>query len=222
MTERQHRFITPSVIIACGCLIAMIAFGVRSTAGLFVTPVTETYGWGREIYGFAFAVQNLIWGVAQPLVGAFADKLGAVRVVIAGSVVYAAGVIIMAFADTVLLFNLGAGVLIGLGIAATSFAIIMPAFGRMVPPEKRSWAFGMATAASSMGQLVFAPLGQAFIAAFGWQMALVYLSVFLALMIPLVLPFMAAKDAEGNNAADEPAFSLPTVISQAFSHTSYL
>ncbi len=222
MTPPTNRFITPSLIIACGCLISMIAFGVRATGGLFVTPITETYGWGREIYGFAFAIQNLMWGIGQPLAGTFADRLGAVKVVLVGTLLYAAGLVVMAFGDTILLLNLGAGLLMGLGIAATSFSIIMPAFARMVPPEKRSWAFGMATAASSMGQLVFAPLGQAFISAFGWQIALVALAVFVALMIPLVLPFMAAKGQTSQTAAEEPSMALSAVITHAFGHTSYL
>lgn len=224
MTDTTARTFSPSLIIALGCLIAMIAFGVRSTGGLFAVPMIEANGWNREIFGMAFAIQNLAWGMVQPIAGAFADKLGSVRVVVFGTLVYGAGVIIMALSETALMLNIGAGVLMGIGIAATSFSIIMPAFARLVPAEKRSWAFGMATAATSAGQLVFAPLGHAFISAFGWQTALFLLAVFVALIIPLVLPFKAAEAGGKHQKAveDEPEFPLPEVVKLAFSHGSFV
>ncbi|NNE21065.1 MAG: MFS transporter [Rhizobiales bacterium] len=224
MTDTTARTFSPSLIIALGCLIAMIAFGVRSTGGLFAVPMIEANGWNREIFGMAFAIQNLAWGMVQPIAGAFADKLGSVRVVVFGTLVYGAGVIIMALSETALMLNIGAGVLMGMGIAATSFSIIMPAFARLVPAEKRSWAFGMATAATSAGQLVFAPLGHAFISAFGWQTALFLLAVFVALIIPLVLPFKAAEAGGKHQKAveDEPEFPLPEVVKLAFSHGSFV
>ncbi len=223
MTSTIQRPAPPlAMIIGLGCLICMIAFGVRSTPGLFAVPMTTEYGWSREAFGFAFAVQNLIWGIAQPFAGAFADRLGSVRVVVTGAVIYAAGVLLMAFGGNLATLNLGGGVLMGLGIATTSFSVIMPAFGRLVPENKRSWAFGMATAASSAGQLVFAPLGQQFISMFGWQMALVALTVFLALIIPMVLPFARAGTGEAPKVETDPALPLTTVIARAFGHPSYL
>ncbi|MDH3740244.1 MAG: MFS transporter [Hyphomicrobiales bacterium] len=224
MTDTTARAFSPSLIIALGCLIAMIAFGVRSTGGLFAVPMIEANGWNREIFGMAFAIQNLAWGIMQPIAGAFADKLGSVRVVMFGAVVYGAGVVVMALSETALMLNLGAGILMGIGIATTSFSIIMPAFARLVPPEKRSWAFGMATAATSAGQLVFAPLGHAFISAFGWQTALFLLAIFLALIIPLVLPFRAAEGGGRHQKAveNEPEFPLPEVVKLAFGHGSFV
>ena len=203
----------------------MVAFGVRSTAGLFAIPMIEANGWNREIFAFAFAIQNLIWGLAQPVVGAFADKLGSVRIVVIGAVLYAAGVIVMATATQPAVLTFGAGILMGLGIAMTSFSIIMPAFARMVPPDKRSWAFGMATAASSAGQLVFAPLGQAFITFYGWQIALFLLAGMLIFLIPMVIPFRAAESSgrrKNKDTLQEPKFPLPKVLTYAFRHTSYV
>jgi predicted MFS family arabinose efflux permease len=211
----------PEVVIVAGCLIALVCFGVRSTAGLFTAPISETHGWGREVYGFAMAMQNLVWGIAQPFVGMLADKFGPMRVVKTGALVYAAGLVLMSFAETPFVIMLGGGVLMGVGIATTSFAIVMAAFGRIVPPEKRSWAFGIATAASSMGQFVFAPIGHAFIAAYGWQVALLLLAGICLLMILFALPLGASKGgvARGEVEVD---MTLGKALRIAFGHTSFV
>jgi MFS family permease len=220
-SSQQSAPFNPTAVIVCGCLIAMIAFGVRSTMGLFNGPITEANGWGRETFGLAMALQNLIWGAAQPFAGAFADKFGSYRVIIAGAAIYAAGTAMMVIADTGPMMYLAGGLLMGLGIAMTSFSIIMAAFGRLVPPEKRSWSFGIATAASSMGQFVFAPLGQGFIAAFGWQNALLLLAATIAFMWLLVLPLRAAK---GGVARDETELdmSIGEALSRAIRHPSFV
>jgi predicted MFS family arabinose efflux permease len=218
----HSKALSPQLIIACGCLIAMIAFGVRSTVGLFVIPMGAEHGWDREVFGIAFAVQNLLWGIAQPIAAAFVDRLGSMRVVLVGTVFYASGALLMAFSTSPMMLTLGGGVLMGIGIATTSFSIIMPAFGRLLPAEQRSWAFGIATAASSVGQFVFAPLGQVFIANFGWQTAMVMLTAFLALLVPLVLPFGKAEKTGRDTAPGDVEMPLPTVISAAFGHPSFI
>ncbi|WIY51616.1 MFS transporter [Devosia sp. YIM 151766] len=174
----------PLVIIA-GCIIAAIGFGTRGSFGLFTLPVTEDLGLTREQWGMAMAIQNLVWGLAQPFAGGMADRYGAGRVLAIGGLVYAAGVLGMAFSPDTLTMTLTAGVVTGIGIAIASFGVVMAAFGRVVPAEKRSFIFGIATAASSAGQFIFAPVGQGFINAFGWQMALVYIAVILLLIVPL-------------------------------------
>ncbi len=174
----------PLVIIA-GCIIAAIGFGTRGSFGLFTLPVTEDLGLTREQWGMAMAIQNLAWGLAQPFAGAMADRYGSDRVLAVGGIVYALGVLGMAFSPDTLTMTLTAGVVTGVGIAIASFGVVMASFGRVVPAEKRSFVFGIATAASSAGQFIFAPLGQGFISAFGWQMALVYIAVLLLLIVPL-------------------------------------
>jgi predicted MFS family arabinose efflux permease len=174
----------PLVILA-GCIIAAIGFGTRGSFGLFTLPVTEDLGLTREQWGMAMAVQNLAWGIAQPFAGGMADKYGSGRVLAFGGLVYALGVLGMAFSPDTLTMTVTAGVVTGVGIAIASFGVVMAAFGRVVPAEKRSMVFGIATAASSAGQFIFAPLGQGFIAAFGWQMALVWIAAILLLIIPL-------------------------------------
>jgi MFS family permease len=154
---------SPTAIVVAGCLIAIITFGVRTTFGLFTAPLTDLRGWDREAFALAIAVQNLLWGLGQPFAGAVADRYGAGRVLAAGGLVYAAGVALMALSTSTGALTLTGGVLVGLGVAGGSFTIVIAAFARLVEPSKRSWAMGLATAAGSMGQFLFAPLGQGFI-----------------------------------------------------------
>jgi len=175
----------PAFVIAAGCLIALLNFGVRSGFGLFLEPISSTYGWGREIFALTIGIQTILWGAAQPFAGALADRFGYGRVLAIGGMLYAAGVALTVTASTPQMLYLTTGVLVGLGLAGCSFTVALAGIARMVSPEKRSWALGLGTAAGSMGQFVMVPLGQAFIAAYGWSMALLLLSLFALAIIPL-------------------------------------
>jgi predicted MFS family arabinose efflux permease len=205
------------VLILAGCILAVVTNGVRSSLGLFTLPLTSDLGISRESWGLALAVQNLVWGLVQPFSGALADKLGTARVLALGLVIYALGTIIMAFSTESTLIFLSAGIVVGAGIATSSFSIVMAAFGRRVPQEKRSLVFGVATAASSFGQFLFAPIGQQFISSFGWQMALLYLTVFLV----VALPFTMALRGKSTALVKETALPLGVALRRAFSHGSY-
>lgn len=211
----------PAVIIVAGCVVAMVNFGVRSTFGLFTTPISEAHAWPREIYSIAIALQNLLWGIATPIAGAFADRYGSARVLMTGAVFYAVGTIIMATAATPAMLYLGGGVLVGIGIAASSFGMVMAAFGRLVPPEKRSWAFGIATAAGSMGQFVFATSGGVLISAFGWYEALIILALCSLLIIIFAFPLMAQNTSKSAVPLGETEMSMREAIRQAFRNRSY-
>lgn len=217
----QRPAFNPMMVIAAGCLIAVIGNGIRSSMGLFNDPLTDMRGWSQETFGLAMALQNLVWGFMAPVAGILADKLGSMRVIMAGAILYAAGLVIMAYADTTSLFHLGSGVVMGIGVSLSAFPIVMAAFGRMVPADKRSWAFGIATAASSFGQFIFAPLGQAFIAAYGWQTALVIVAGFTASMLLIAMPLRADTDMKAA-AATEPDMTIGQSLKQAFGHGSYL
>lgn len=206
------------LIIVAGCIIAMISFGVRSTFGLFTLPVTAEFGWGREVYGLALALQNLVWGLVQPVAGGMADRYGTAKTLSAGAVLYAIGIIVMAAGGTEASLYIGGGILAGLGIGTASFAVVMAAFGRAVPQEKRSFVFGIATAASSAGQFVFAPIGQQFINAFGWQTTLLYFAVILLMIIPLSY---ALKGRTEHSAEDAQDMSVVETLRRAFKHPSY-
>ncbi len=189
---------TPLVVIVAGCLIAMVGFGIRSVFGLFLEPMTVAHGWDRSTFGLAMAIQNLLWGVGVPIAGMIADRYGPSRVLAAGAVVYAVGVWGFAHAGTAFELHLFGGVLTGLGVAFTAFSLAMAAMAKVVGPERRSLALGLGTASGSFGQVVFSPLGQAFIHQFGWEPALGYLAMSALLVIPLafVLPNVQAPKGE--------------------------
>ncbi|HUR43106.1 MAG TPA: MFS transporter [Aestuariivirga sp.] len=215
-------YFTPTVIIVAGCLVAMVNFGVRSSFGLFTAPISLAHEWPREIFSFALALQNLLWGAATPVAGALADRYGAARVLMAGAVLYAIGTAIMAIADAPLLFSIGGGIIVGIGIAMSSFGIVMAALGRMMPPEKRSWAFGIATAAGSMGQFVFAPLGGALISAYGWYNALLFLAGSTLLIVLFAVPLLVQNTSGSKAMAGEADITMRAAITRAFGHRSYV
>ena len=133
---------TPIVLIAVGCAIAMIAFGPRSAIGQFLTPMSFERGWGRETFSFAIAIQNLLWGAAQPFAGNIADRFGPVRVLSAGAILYAIGLVGMASATSTAMLDVSAGVIIGFGLAGCSFPMVIGALGKLVPENWRAFAFG--------------------------------------------------------------------------------
>ena len=208
----------PLVIVA-GCLISLLSFGPRSIMGLFLAPMTEAHGWSREIFALSIAIQNIIWGIGQPIAGAIADRYGSGRVLAGGGVVYAAGLAVMAWAPDPLWLNVSAGLMIGTGMAAGSFTIVLAALGRRVPPEKRSIVFGIGTAAGSMGQFIFAPFGQSIIQNFGWSQALIILAV-VTLAIPVLSIALAGRPGAEGQAIREQSFR--QALGEAFSHRSYL
>ncbi|MDB5614381.1 MAG: transporter, partial [Devosia sp.] len=205
------------VLIIAGCIIAAIGNGVRTSFGLFTLPMTADLGLSREQWGMAMAIQNLAWGITQPFAGAFADRVGTARTVAVGAAIYALGVLGMAFSPDAGLMTLTAGVVTGVGIAICSFSVVMAAFGRSVPPEKRSMIFGVATAASSFGQFAFAPISQGFINAFGWQSALLYLGMALLLIIPLSYALRGRTE----NPVGEADLPFMQALSKAWGHGSY-
>lgn len=211
----------PGVIVAAGGLITLAAFGTRAAMGLFLEPMTAFHGWSRADFAFALAVQNLFWGVFQPFAGALADRVGPARVLAGGLVVYAVGMAAMAVSASPFWLVVTAGLVIGLGQALAALAIVLSAFARLLGEERRSWAFGMATAAGSLGQFLVAPLGQAFIARFGWFDALWLLAALLLVVVPLAW-FLRAGPGEGAASATVTSpLPLRRVLDGAVGHRSY-
>jgi predicted MFS family arabinose efflux permease len=215
-------YFLPLTVLVAGCIVAIINFGIRSTFGLFTLPISEANQWPREIFSLGIAIQNLMWGVATPIAGMLADRYGAARVLIAGALFYALGIVVMSLATTPLMFHIGGGVIVGIGVALSSFGIVMAALGRIVPPEKRSWAFGLATASGSLGQFIFAPLTAAVISAYGWNNALFFLAAASLLIIIFALPMLVQNTVSSASTADETKLSMGQAIAKAFGHTSYL
>ena len=190
---------SPLAIIVCGGLVLWLSIGTRQSFGLFLSPMTADLGWGREIFALAIAIQNIVWGLAQPIAGGLADRYGAARTIVGGALLYAAGVYLMASSASPVSLYLSGGLLLGLGVSGTSFAVVMGAVGRAVSEEKRSLALGVVGAAGSLGQFVMVPVGQAFIASYGWAVAFTFLAVLSLLMVPL------AAGVAGKPAADAAA-----------------
>ena len=174
-------------VLMCGAAIVTLSMGVRHGFGLWLQPITQEQGWSREAFSLAIAIQNLSWGLFGIFAGMAADKFGAFRVIVAGAVLYALGLIGMATANTPLGFALTTGVLIGAAQAGTTYAVIYGVIGRNVPAEKRSWAMGVAAAAGSFGQFLMVPVEGQLIFQLGWHNALLVLAAAVLLMVPLAI-----------------------------------
>jgi MFS family permease len=173
------------VVIACGAMVLCIALGVRTTASIFMPPMLQANGWTREAFSLAFAVQNLVWGLANPVFGAIADRLGSGRAIAGSAVLYVVGLLLMAVSGTPGELLGSSGLLVGLGLSGTTFGLVLGVVARHVPAEKRSAALGLTAAGGSLGQFVMMPVAQGLIGAFDWQMALVLMAAITALIVPL-------------------------------------
>jgi len=221
MVARSAAVRTAMIILLCGCLISMIGFGSRSGLGFFLTPMSQANGWGRDVFSLALAIQMLLWGAAQPFAGGIADRFGPVWVLSAGAVLYALGLAGMAYSSTPGMLHLTAGVVIGFGLAGSSFTVVIGAFGKLMPPAWRTFAFGAGTAAGSFGQFLFSPLAVGLIGEYGWQHTLLIFGACVLLIIPLSLAL--ATPAEAAPAAGAPQKqSVAQALSEAFGHRSYI
>jgi MFS family permease len=211
---------TPAVIIICGCLMAILSFGPRSALGFFLTPMSQENGWGRDVFSLALAMQNLLWGAAQPFAGAIADRYGALRVLSGGAAMYVLGLALMANAHSPGMLELSAGALLGFGLSGCSFNIVLAAFGKLLPERWRSLAFGAGTAAGSFGQFLFSPLAVALSDAYGWQNALMIFAGLCLVMLPLSIALATPRNVvtPGTTASQ----SFKQALAEALAHRSYM
>jgi MFS family permease len=215
----QHK--VPIFAITCACIIGLLAFGPRSAMGFFQLPMLQDSGWDRTTFGVAMALQNLCWGLGQPLFGLVADKFGTWRVLASGALLYSLGLVVMAVAPTPLWLHIGGGVLIGLGVAACSFGVVLASIGRLVSPEKRSFAFGLGTAAGSAGMFIFAPISQGLIDKLGWSDSLITIAAIM-LIIPLLAIPLRGNSATSRIAAAEFEQTIRQALREAFVSRGYL
>jgi MFS family permease len=209
------------VIAVCGCLIGMMTFGPRSTLGFFLTPLSQANGWGRDVFALALAVQNLLWGLGQPFAGAIADRYGANRVLSVGALLYGAGLAMMAYASNAAVLELSAGLLVGFGLSGCAFTVVLGAFGKLLPENWRSLAFGAGTAAGSFGQFLYSPVAVMLMGVVGWQETLVIFGLSMLVVLPLSLALATGRSAAP--AAPAPASqSLRQALAEAFGHRSYV
>lgn len=205
-------------VLVCGALIVTLSMGIRHGFGLWLQPITMDRGWSRETFAFALAVQNLAWGLAGPLAGMWADRFGAFRVLVVGSVLYALGLAVMASATSGAGFLGGTGLLLGMAQAGTTYAVIYGVIARNVSAEKRSWAMGVTAAAGSFGQFLMVPVENWLIAGTGWQNALFVLSLAALLIIPLAFGLKEPPRA----AAPGVQQSVGAALKEAFTYRSFL
>jgi MFS family permease len=211
---------TPAVILVCGCLISIFTFGPRSTFGFFLQPMSQELGFGRDVFALSIAIQNLLTGVGQPIAGAIADRFGTLRALIGGALLYVAGLVLMSYASTPGMLHLSAGVLIGFGLSGASFAIVLAAFGKLMPEAWRSFSFGIGTAAGSFGQFLFSPLAVALLGTVGWHQTLLIFAVVVLLVLPLAF-VVATRPANDGPMTVRPQ-SFREALGEAFGHSSYV
>jgi MFS family permease len=212
---------TPLVIVLCGCLITIIGFGPRASLGLFLTPMSAAHGWGREVFALALATQMLMWGAAQPFVGAIADRFGPVTVLCVGTAMYAAGLAWMANASSPGELYLSAGFLTGFGLAGSSFTVVIGAFGKLLPLQWRSLSFGLGTAGGSFGQFLFAPIAIGLNSVFAWQTTLMIFAVVVLTIMPLAWALAVPREM-ASAASQDRQQSVSQALREALAHRSYI
>ncbi len=220
MSQYKTRFNTYQPVLISACLLLILSFGYRAGFGLFMVPMSEARGWGRDVLALALAIQNLSWGVCAIVAGGLADRYGNLRVLLAGVACYAIGMAAMSVSATELQIISSAGLLVGAGVAGTSFGIVLPSIARAVPEEKRGWAMGIGTAAGSFGQFLMVPFMDVIVQAAGWMQALRFLGLSALLMAIFCIP-LAGYGGASEEHPEKQSRSLKEVALKAITVRSY-
>lgn len=215
--DKENRALLLGVVF--GGAVMALALGIRHVQGLFLLPMTLDRGWGRELFGFAMAVQNMVWGLAQPFAGMVADRFGSRHVVAVGTLLYAGGLVSMAHASTGWELILGAGVVIGLALSCTAFGVVYGCISRIAPTALRSSSVGLAGAIGGAGLFVLVPVTQDLQANVGWSAALLTMAVAIAVLFPGALLLNDVKSQEAS--AGHPGLSMTGAVAQAFAHRGF-
>lgn len=208
------------LVVTAAAVIALLSMGLRAAIPLYQVPMLQDVGWGRTEFALALAVQQLLWGAFSPVFGGFADKYGAGKVLAFGGLLYVAGLALMGFSTDPLSFTITAGLMVGSAQAAAGMGIALGSVGRMVPPERQSWAFGLVTMGSSAGMLVILPIGQVFLEAFGWSMGFVALAAVGLIMVPLA--FLLSGKPAGPSVGAVADMTIGAALREALRHRSFL
>lgn len=209
-----------TIIIMAGATILSLSFGIRSVFGVMLDPISDTFGWPREVFSLSMAIQNIVWGMGQPIFGWIADRYGDRRALWLGFAIYLAGMLISVYGQTPMMQHTGAGIMVGLGVSGTAFGIILSVVARATPEEKRSQALALTAAFGSIGQMLLPALSGLLVDGLGWQMALLVMAM---LLLPMAtcIPFMKAE-IPASNASVSDNLSTPDLLRRAFGHSSYL
>ncbi|WP_098729656.1 MFS transporter [Acinetobacter baumannii] len=217
------QFSRPLVYMLIGsAIILALSLGIRHAFGLYLVPMSHDFSWGQNVFSLAIALQNIVWGLAQPFTGALADKYGSKVVVAVGGILYSAGLLLMAFSSTSTLLNLSVGLILGLALSTTSFSVLLSAVGRASPPEKRSMAMGIASAAGSFGQFIMLPSTLLLLQNFGWPAALITSAFLSALIIPLAWMLKAPAYVSAHTTSDtQPSLSMKEFLNIVKKHRPF-
>ncbi|KAB2873928.1 MAG: MFS transporter [Ideonella sp.] len=207
-----------SQVLLCGAMIVTLSMGIRHGFGLWLQPITMARGWSRETFAFALAVQNLAWGIAGPIAGALADRFGAYRVLVAGALLYAAGLATMPLAANGAAFTGAAGLLVGIAQSGVTYAVVYGVIGRNIAPQRRSWAMGVTAAAGSFGQFLMLPVESALISRLGWDQALYALALLVLVIAPLALGLREPVRAAAGGASTQ---GIGAALREAFGDRSF-
>ncbi|MGF1909298.1 MFS transporter [Vibrio kasasachensis] len=210
------------LLVWLGIGVLITSLGIRQSFGIFMMPISEHFGTGREFFSFAIALQNLLFGVFQPFIGMAADKFGSKRIIFLGALSYALGLYLTSITSEASMLYVSLGALVGLGLSATSYVIVLGAVAKVVPAEHAAKAFGLTTAAGSFGMFAIIPSAQWLLSDFGWQQALQVFAVLCTVMMALSM-FM--KTLQKNNSAAvsnvQDGLTLTQAIKEAFQHKGY-
>ena len=218
----ETRFSKPLIYMLIGsAIILALSLGVRHGFGLYLVPMSDEFGWGHNVFSLAIAMQNLIWGAAQPFTGALADKYGSKIVVAVGGVLYTIGLLRMAVSSTGWVLDLSVGLILGLALSATSFSVLLSAVGRAAPPEKRSLAMGIASAAGSFGQFIMLPSTLLLLQNFGWSAALVVSALLIAMIVPLAWMLKAPAFVVPNASTNQVQLSFKDILKKKKNHKPF-
>ncbi|MGE5095452.1 MAG: MFS transporter [Betaproteobacteria bacterium] len=220
MTQAPSRRSMLVLLVLSGTIVS-ICIGLRQSLGLFMRPITVDFGISAATFGFTIALQNIVWGLSQPLVGALADRYGARPVLVGTALSYAAGLLLIVFSKSLPGGITLAGFLIGVGIAGTGFGVLIGTVSRATPPEKRSQTVGLVAAVGSLGTMVLAPVGQGLMDGFGWKTAMVAFAVIASSMALLSLP-IREHTAPGNHPAGSGGLDLRGAVREAVGHRGFV
>ncbi|MTI14001.1 MFS transporter [Sansalvadorimonas verongulae] len=211
------------LLVWMGITVLIVSLGIRQSFGIFMMPISETFGTGREFFSLAIALQNLLFGVFQPFIGMAADRWGAWRIIVIGAIAYAAGLYLTSITTQPQWIYLSLGTLVGLGLSATSYVIVLGAVAKAVPSEHTTKAFGLTTAAGSFGMFVVIPGAQALLSNFDWQTAMQIFAAICSVMVAGAIfmrtPKTSAQTAAAASTDNEQ--TLHEAITEAFHHKGY-
>lgn len=213
----------PIIVLICGTLILLFSVGIRQTFGLFMAPVSDSMGWGREVFALAIATQNLVWGLSQPFTGALADKFGAGKVIALSGALYVGGLYMMSSVQSPSEILISNGFMIGFALSGCGYPVVLAVISRNVPEKWRSLFLGIGSTGGSSGQLLMIPMSQYFISSYDWATALLIMAVLAGLIVPMAAAMATRKsDSQNTSNTAQADQTIKEALVEARGHSGYV